>query len=103
MGMQRYRPMEPSHHDLGRRRRTLKACCGAHVLHDGLVDMLYALLPVLSASLGLSYANVGMIRAANKVATASLQLPAGLLAERVGARPLLVAGTIVAGLMPTFA
>ncbi len=68
------------------------------MLHDGLVDMLYALLPVLAQSLGLSYAQVGMIRAANKVATASLQIPAGLVAERVGALKVLVFGTVVAGL-----
>lgn len=84
-------------HDLLRRRRTLRACCGAHVLHDGLVDMLYAVLPVLAQSLGLSFAQVGMIRAANKAATASLQIPAGLLAERFGALPLLVIGTVIAG------
>ncbi|MFT5449967.1 MAG: FSR family fosmidomycin resistance protein-like MFS transporter [Gammaproteobacteria bacterium] len=85
-------------HDLLRRRGTLRACCGAHVLHDGLVDMLYAVLPVLAQSLGLSYAQVGMIRAANKAATASLQIPAGLLAERFGSLPLLVIGTVIAGL-----
>jgi FSR family fosmidomycin resistance protein-like MFS transporter len=80
-----------------RRRRTLRACCGAHALHDGLVDMLYAVLPVLAQSLGLSYAQIGMIRAANKAATASLQIPAGLLAERLGSLPLLVLGTAIAG------
>ena len=50
-------------------RRTLKACAGVHVVHDGLADMLYALLPVLAQSLGLSYAQVGVIRAANNLAT----------------------------------
>ena len=78
-------------------RRTLKACASAHVLHDGLADMLYALLPVLAQTLGLSYAQVGIIRGANKLATAALQLPAGLLAERIGALPLLTLGTAVAG------
>jgi len=82
---------------LARRRRTLHACCAAHVLHDGLVDMLYALLPVLAQAFGLSYAQVGMVRAANKAATASLQIPAGLLAERFGALRLLVLGTLIAG------
>lgn len=68
------------------------------MLHDGLVDMLYALLPVLAEAFGLTYAQVGMIRAANKAATASLQIPAGLLAERVGPVLLLVLGTVVAGI-----
>jgi MFS family permease len=80
-----------------RPRWTLRACCTAHVLHDGLVDMLYALLPLLAQTLGLSYAQVGLIRAANKIATAGLQLPMGLLAERFGATGLLVLGTCVAG------
>lgn len=80
------------------RRRTLVACGGAHVVHDGLVDMLYALLPVLAEAFGLSYSQVGMIRAANRTATATLQVPAGLWAERVGARSLLVAGTVIAGI-----
>jgi len=57
---------------------TLSTCCGVHGLHDGLVDMLYALLPILREAFGLSYAEVGLIRAANKAATAALQIPAGL-------------------------
>jgi len=69
-----------------------------HALHDGLVDMLYALLPLLAQAFGLSYAEVGMVRAANRMATATLQVPAGMLAERTGERPLLVAGTALAGI-----
>jgi len=76
---------------------TLTTCCGVHVLHDGLVDMLYALLPLLREAFGLSYAEVGMIRAANRAATATLQIPAGLLAEKWGERLLLTVGTLAAG------
>lgn len=76
---------------------TLSTCCGVHVLHDGLVDMLYALLPLLREAFGLSYTEVGLIRAANRAATATLQIPAGLLAEKWGERLLLTLGTIVAG------
>ena len=76
---------------------TLSTCCGVHVLHDGLVDMLYALLPILREAFGLSYAEVGLVRAANKAATAALQIPAGLWAERVGERNLLALGTAAAG------
>lgn len=77
---------------------TLSTCCGVHVLHDGLVDMLYALLPLLREAFGLSYAEVGLIRAANRAATATLQIPAGLLAEKWGERLLLTLGSMVAGL-----
>ncbi|MBT6274968.1 MAG: MFS transporter, partial [Chromatiales bacterium] len=59
--------------------------------------MTYALLPGLAESLGLSFAQVGMLRAANRSSTALLQIPAGLLAERTGARNLLVIGTCIAG------
>lgn len=76
---------------------TLATCCGVHVLHDGLIDMLYALLPLLREAFGLSYAEIGLIRAANRAATAVFQIPAGLLAERWGERMLLAAGTLAAG------
>jgi MFS family permease len=85
----------PSRHD---QRRTLAVCGGAHALHDGLVDMLYVLLPVLAQSYGLTYAQVGLIRAANKAAMAMCQIPAGLLAERLGERNLLAFGTLCTGL-----
>ncbi|MCB1742332.1 MAG: MFS transporter [Gammaproteobacteria bacterium] len=90
-------PDRPARPD-ARARSTLRVCCTLHALHDGLVDMLYALLPVLAEFFGLNYAQVGMIRAANKAATASLQIPAGLLSERIGERVLLIGGTALAGL-----
>jgi len=62
-----------------------------------MLDMLYPLLPLLAQGFGLSYAEVGLVRAANKMAMAGFQLPAGLLAERVGGRDLLALGTIGAG------
>ena len=82
---------------LATQRSTLRACCSVHVLHDGLVDMMYALLPVLAQALGLSLTQVGMIRGANSLANAALQIPAGLLAERVGPALLLLLGGLLAG------
>ena len=38
---------------LSKPKLTLTTCCGVHVLHDGLVDMLYALLPLLREAFGL--------------------------------------------------
>jgi len=81
-----------------RSRRTLAACCGAHVLHDGFSDMLYVLFPVWQAAFGLSFAQVGMLKTLYSGSMAALQLPASLLAERVGERVLLVLGTLVAAL-----
>lgn len=82
--------------DAGRRRRTLAACCGAHVLHDGFSDMLYVLLPVWQAAFGLSFAQVGLLKTMYSGSMAALQLPASLLAERVGERALLAIGTLLA-------
>ena len=65
-------------------RATLASCSGAHVLHDGLTDVLYVLLPVIAQAFGLNYSQVGLIRSANKAALAVFQLPAGVLAERYG-------------------
>jgi FSR family fosmidomycin resistance protein-like MFS transporter len=80
-----------------RPRTTLATCSAAHVLHDGLTDVLYVLLPLLAQAFGLTYAQVGLLRAATRSAMASFQLPAGLLAERHGERELLALGTFCAG------
>jgi FSR family fosmidomycin resistance protein-like MFS transporter len=78
--------------------RTLKTCCGVHIVHDGLSDVSYVLLPLLAQTFGLNLAQVGMIRTAHRVAMAAFQLPAGLIAERFGERNLLALGTLLAGL-----
>ena len=80
-----------------KRQSALQVTCGAHVLHDGLVDMLYALLPLLRDAFGLSFAQVGLLRAVHKTATAAFQIPVGIWSEHAGTRPLLVAGTVLAG------
>ena len=79
-----------------RSRRTLAACCGAHVLHDGFSDLLYVLFPVWQAAFGLSFAQVGMLKTLYSGSMAALQVPASLLAERIGERVLLALGTLVA-------
>jgi MFS family permease len=79
-------------------KRTLATCCSAHAIHDGFSDVTYVLLPLLAQTFGLSLSQVGMIRSAHRVAMASFQLPAGLVAERFGERNLLAIGTLVAGL-----
>ncbi|MBE0625172.1 MAG: MFS transporter [Burkholderiales bacterium] len=79
-----------------RSRRTLAACCAAHALHDGFSDLLYVLFPVWQAAFGLSFAQVGMLKSLYSGSMAVLQVPASLLAERVGERALLALGTLVA-------
>jgi MFS family permease len=79
------------------RKRTLATCCAVHTLHDGLSDVTYVLLPLLAQTFGLSLAQVGLIRSAHRTAMAAFQIPAGLVAERIGERNLLAFGTLIAG------
>ncbi len=79
-------------------KRTLTICCATHTLHDGLSDVSYVLLPILAQAFNLSLMQVGVIRSAHRAAMALFQTPAGLVAERLGARNLLAFGTACAGL-----
>ena len=78
------------------RKLILTVCCGAHAVQDGLGAALYILMPILAQAFGLSYAQVGMIRAANNCASTLFEVPSGVLAERFGERRLLVFGLICA-------
>jgi MFS family permease len=82
----------------GRARAVLGTACGAHFLHDGFSDVLYLLFPVWAADLGLSLAQVGLLKAVYNSGMAGFQVPAGILAERWGERRLLAAGTAVTAL-----
>src|SRR4029077_20197677 len=79
-------------------RRTMAVACGAHVLHDGFTDLLYVLLPLWQAEFGLGYAAVGLLRALYVGAMAGFQVPAGLIAERIGGPLVLGLGTALAGI-----
>ncbi len=81
-----------------RQRRTMAVACGAHALHDGFTDVLYVLLPLWQAEFGLGYAEIGILRALYAGSMAGFQVPAGLLAARVGGPALLAAGTALAGI-----
>jgi MFS family permease len=76
--------------------RTLLTACAAHVLHDGLTDLLYVMLPIWQREFGLSLAAVGLLRSLYSGAMAAFQLPSSIIAERVGARIMLVLGTALA-------
>ncbi|MBM3522173.1 MAG: MFS transporter, partial [Alphaproteobacteria bacterium] len=79
-------------------RRTLVLCGGAHALHDGYTDLLGILLPLLQAQFALSYTAVGALRTIYAVGMAGGQIPAGLVAERIGGRLVLALGTALAAL-----
>lgn len=80
-----------------RRKLTLTACCATHGVQDGLTSSIYILLPILAQAFGLSFAQVGMVRAAHGAAMGLLELPAGVLSERFGQRDLLAFGLLCAG------
>jgi MFS family permease len=88
-------------HVRSRARGTLATCGVAHFVHDGFSDSLYVLLPLWAEAFGLNHAQVGLLKTLYSSAMAAFQLPAGLLAERLGQRGLLVAGTILAGVAVT--
>ncbi|MCY4451566.1 MAG: MFS transporter [Immundisolibacterales bacterium] len=80
-----------------RRKLTLAACCATHSVQDGLTASIYILLPILAQAFGLSFAQVGLVRAAHSGAMGLLELPAGVLSERLGQRRLLAFGLLCAG------
>jgi MFS family permease len=79
-------------------RRAAGVACGAHALHDGFTDVIFVLLPIWQREFGLGYAEVGMLRGLYAGAMATFQIPAALLAERLGAAAVLALGTALAGI-----
>lgn len=82
----------------GGRRATLGACGGGHLVHDGFHDGLLVLLPIWQAAFGLSLTQVGALMTCFSGGLACFQIPAALLAERLGERLVLVVGTAVMAL-----
>ena len=83
---------------MARARAVLATACGAHFIHDGFSDILYVLLPVWASEFGLTFAQVGLLKALYSAGMAAFQVPAGLLAERRGEARLLAAGTAMTAL-----
>lgn len=84
-------------------RRSLGVACGAHALHDGYTDLVYVMLPIWQSEFGLGFAALGLMKTVFSGTLAGLQIPAGFLAERFGARSVLALGTALAGLGYVFA
>src|ERR1700726_4663195 len=79
-------------------RRAASCAGGAQALHDGYTDLIYIMLPLWQAEFGLTYAALGLLRGVFVGAMASLQIPAGLASEKLGAAVVLALGTALAGL-----
>ena len=79
-------------------RRAASIAAVTHALHDGYTDLIYIMLPLWQAEFGLDYAALGVLRGVFVGAMASLQIPSGLLSEKLGAAIVLALGTALAGL-----
>ena len=75
-------------------RRTLIFGSTMHVWSDLFFALLVPLLPLIKEDMGLSFAQVGMLRSVFSGASAILQVPAGLVAESAGEFWLLIAGNV---------
>ena len=78
-------------------RRAAGVACGAHALHDGYTDLVYVMLPVWQAEFGLGYAALGLLRSLFSGTLAVLQVPSGMLAQRLGTPWVLALGTALVG------
>ncbi|MCC7370569.1 MAG: MFS transporter [Chloroflexi bacterium] len=72
--------------------RVLFMAACLHTCNDAMFAVMYPLLPLIAADLGLSYAEVGIVKALYSGASAVLQLPAGVLGERFAEYWLLALG-----------
>ncbi len=79
-------------------RRAMGVAGGAHALHDGYTDLVYVMLPIWQAEFGLGYAALGILRTCFSGTMAALQIPSGMLAERIGMPLVLAGGTALAGI-----
>jgi FSR family fosmidomycin resistance protein-like MFS transporter len=79
-------------------RRAAGVACGAHALHDGYTDLIVVMLPIWQAEFGLGYGELGLMRGLFAGTMAAFQIPAGLVAERLGTALVLASGTALAGL-----
>jgi MFS transporter, FSR family, fosmidomycin resistance protein len=90
--------------------RVVGPVCAAHFLSHYYMIMLAPLFAFVRADYGVSYTDLGLALTGFNVASALFQTPAGFLADRIGARSVLIAGVAigaaafaVAGLVDSFA
>lgn len=77
-----------------RSRRTLYFGSVMHIWSDLHFALMFPLLPLIESDMGLSFTQVGLLRAAFSGASAVLQIPAGFIADFTGEFWLLVAGNM---------
>ena len=94
-------PVAPSQEEatLGNRRGRLLLAgfAAAHFTHHVSNSLLTPLLPFIRDSFGLSYAQSGFLVSAFSLSLGLSNAPIGVLADRVGSRPVVVVGLILTG------
>lgn len=63
-------------------RRVLALCATTHALQDGISVALNLVLPLLAQAFGLSYAQVGLLRAIKSGVMVLFEIPGRVLSER---------------------
>ncbi|MGI9354755.1 MAG: MFS transporter [Rhizobiaceae bacterium] len=77
------------------RKAALAVSCTAHIVQDGLTTTINVLLPVLAQVLGLSYAQVGLLKGLNSLSQAVLEMCSGWFSERLGECQLIFVGLVL--------
>jgi FSR family fosmidomycin resistance protein-like MFS transporter len=80
------------------RRSLLVAFSVAHFAHHVTNSLLSALLPFVQNAFGLSYTSAGFLVGAYSIASGVTNAPLGVLADRVGARRVIVWGLVLIGI-----
>jgi len=81
----------------GKKWRVMFAGCLAHIVHDGFTDMLYVFFPIWQQMFLLSFFQVGLLKAAASGTMSLFQVPAGILARKMGILKVLCVGTLLTG------
>jgi MFS family permease len=77
------------------RDRTLSAASQAGLVNNLNDGMAWGLLPIYYAAAGLTIGEIGVLAAAYPAVWGIAQVPAGALSDRIGRKPLIVAGMLV--------
>ena len=78
--------------------QTLLAVSSAHLISHFYIMVLPVLLPLLKDRLGVSFLDLGLALTTFNVTTGLTQAPMGFLVDRLGPRPVLIAGLLLGGL-----
>lgn len=79
----------------GRDLRVISLIGAGHFMSHFYMLILPPLFPVLKAELGVGYAALGLLATAFAVVSGVTQIPVGFLVDRLGARPILIAGLVI--------